>query len=188
MNVGIARDSKLFIEFTDPNVETLSRYGAGMVKMNEITLIYRLTDFYFVGWLYSQIFYCDKNEIDANNNVKDECIASALSNAGIVSIESVRFEFSYTKLPMEKIQTQWSVAEKLLKSKKLDDRKRGVASIIVLTSESWRFSPIKMACRKNLYSLDMTESVWDYIDDPREILKEIKYTLRKLINDWKDIE
>lgn len=93
-------------------------------------------------------FYCDKNEIDENNILLDSWIASALLARGIKQNKSVGFDFNYNSLPMEKIMTQWIVIEKLLKSKKSDNITIGVSSVA-----------ISYACRKQTYSLDVSDSV-----------------------------
>lgn len=68
--------------------------------------------------------------------------------------------------------TQWIGIEKLLKSKKSDNIKIGVSSVA-----------ISYACRKQTYSLDVSDSVWSYVD-VSDAVKSFKYTLRELINDW----
>lgn len=189
MNVG-----RPFIQLTDENIETMKlQDAAGIYQRKDIPkiqFVYRLLDLYMVGWLYNNTFYCDKNEIDKNGNVSNPTIGAALSIAGIVKIKSVRFDFNYNSLPVEKmIETQWEVVSKLLKGKKTDieKRMRGVVSVAILTSESWRFYPIENACRRNPCCLNLGDSVWNYIDAPSDAVKSFNYTLLQLIRDWKKL-
>lgn len=177
---------KPYIYLTDANIENITHlrhHRVGVRKIKDISLVYRLADLYLIGWHNNHTFYCDENEIDENNNVLDSSIALALLARGIKHSKSVGFKFNYNSLPMKKITTLWEKIEKLLKSKKSENVKMGVSSAAILTSESWRFFPIKEACGKHAYTLDLSESVWSYVD-VSEAVKSIKYTLRELINDW----
>lgn len=173
------QEMKAIVELTNENIEMIHRSGFGVHKIENIRLIYRLLDLYCIGWISDGVFYGDKDIFDANNNIIDNEFDSYFR----VKTRSVGFSFNYSKLPMEKITTQWSVVVKLLKSRKTCDVKLAVASIAILTSESWRFHAINNA-KRNRYNLKLDESVWNYVDGITKELESFDYTLRDLINDW----
>lgn len=168
------------------DIHLIQRNGIGVCNFDDVTLVYRLNNLYFIGWMVNGVFYGDKCEFDENKNLKDPNVKSALPH--MRNSESLAFEFRYDHLPMKTIQLNF--VKKLLKSKKLADRKRGIASIIVMTSESWRFHPIDKACRKSNFknTLSLEESILEYVDVLSEraekALEYCGYTLRDLLNDW----
>lgn len=180
MNLGTA-----FVKLNNVNVEKIERVGFGVFKRKSIRLIFRLFDLYFIGWISGNVFYGDKDEFDKNNNLLDSKITTALAATCIRTIKSIGFSFKYDRLPMETVTTQWKHITKLLTSKETDDVKQGVSSIAVLTSESWRFFPIKNACSKCKYSVNLHDSVSEHVLGLSVEKKDLKcYTLRDLVNDW----
>ncbi len=165
-----------FVGITDRNILTIPRHGYGVYKIDNIRCLYKLKNLYLIGW-YSDddVFNSDASEVDAMKKVLP-------SN---VIIKSVGFKFNYMNLRLEthknKIFTQRSCIRKLLTK----DVKASLLSIIMLTSESWRFYPVAKACRINKYSLNLDDLIGKYVDGLPVELKF--YTLRELIEDWEDL-
>lgn len=156
------------VELTEKCIDSIHRNGIGVYRKNDVTLVYRLRDLYFIGWLIDEVFYCDPRKLK--------------KILPIMEAESVGFEFKYDHLPMNKVKIHWVEVTKLLKSRK--DLKCAVASVIVLTSESWRFHPIANACKNGNYTLCLQVSLTRYVNGLSEAVKPFNYTLRDLLNDW----
>lgn len=164
---------KIITLVDEVRIESIERDGYGLYEKENIKLLFNLKNLYLLGWYSSEnIFNCDKAHVDSMKKTLSSDIV----------VKSVGFSFNYVSLQMEKnkkkIVTQWDRIEQLLKN----NVRLGVLSIIVLTSESWRFLPIAKACRSNKYRLNLGDSIKTY-EDQLPVEAEL-YTLQELLNDW----
>lgn len=165
-------------ELTDENIERIPRHGFGVYKKGNINCTYRLKDLSLIGWSWcnENVFYCDKDQID----VVESKLLPLLRN--VDKVKSVGFTFSYTALGLEnrkrEILIEWNTIESVLRK----NMRVGALSIIVLTSESWRFRPIRTACQRNDCQLNLDVSIREYVSDLPAMVE--CYTLREIINDW----
>lgn len=170
------------VELTDESIEMIHRDGIGIYQIKDIKIAYRRFDLYCIGYMIGYVFYGDKDEFCDKRNLKNRSMILG-TFPEMREAKSVG-SFKYDRLPMDKVKTRWDDVIKLLKSKKPADVQLGIASVCVLTSESWRFFAIRNACTESDYSLCLQNSVWTHVDGLPKAVTSIVYTLRELLNDW----